>query len=365
MPHATEGDLHAWLDGALSAIDAEGARRLAAHLDRCADCAARLEEERMIRGRANELLDVALPAEPSPAFAEIAGGAPSRRPRWGPERLAWAASVVLALGAGWMGHALLRGTEDPLGTAMLAETGGSVPEADAPVEEVERADADASRAAARLEDAVGANEAEPRNQAPPPPALEQRPAEEQVVAGRDAQVAQQEMREVAAAPLASAAFFEDVPEVADARWRSSDLEEATAWAGRPPIVVPGLEIVDVGVADAAGERLVRVRQALEDGAVIELIARVGASVDDLRYAADESAAGASGRSAEGVAARAAEPAPEGPPPGEALGDRAAKAAIDAPAVLRIVIDGIPVIATARLAPDSLAALLSRAGPPEP
>ncbi|MDH3733641.1 MAG: zf-HC2 domain-containing protein [Gemmatimonadota bacterium] len=109
MRHATEGELHAYLDGALAAIDGRAAEELTAHLSRCADCRALLEEERAIRDRAGELLGAALPGVEAPPFETIVGSADGRATRRVTgERLAWAAGIFVALGAGWMGNALMR-----------------------------------------------------------------------------------------------------------------------------------------------------------------------------------------------------------------------------------------------------------------
>ena len=143
MSHVAEGLLHAHLDGAL---DAEGRREwseAAAHLDVCEDCRRRLEEARAIRGAAAALLAGAA-AEPSPrpAFEELAAAAAARRgedplegrsggpaetgappgrrhrattPWWGfPMKLAWAASLVLAVGAGWIGRQLMIEQGEPV-----------------------------------------------------------------------------------------------------------------------------------------------------------------------------------------------------------------------------------------------------------
>ena len=142
MPHADEGRLHAYLDGALHAEDPEAARALERHVDACADCRALLESEREIRDDAGALLGVSLPPSVSaaPPWDEIlhragrgtegttsapsaaagmdpmgpvegAGKRPGRRGRirWLPagRPLAWAASVVLALGVGWWSRAAL------------------------------------------------------------------------------------------------------------------------------------------------------------------------------------------------------------------------------------------------------------------
>lgn len=107
MSHVDEGTLHAWLDGALDALPEAEAARVREHLATCEACAARLEEERAIRQEAADILGTAVPVpvEP-PAFEEVRALARARaktaRAGMRISRLGWAASIVLALGAGWM-----------------------------------------------------------------------------------------------------------------------------------------------------------------------------------------------------------------------------------------------------------------------
>jgi hypothetical protein len=126
MSHATDGELHAYLDGALTSIDPTRADRLRIHLEGCSDCTARLEDARTLRSRAGEILaDAAPDVVEAPPFEAIlrrraegheeTSGAddpipiPIRRTR---PPLAWAASVAVALGAGWLGHAVWTGTPE-------------------------------------------------------------------------------------------------------------------------------------------------------------------------------------------------------------------------------------------------------------
>ncbi len=109
MSHVDEGALHAYLDGALEEYPAGEARRIRAHLERCERCAEALREARLIRDRAESVLAVpALNVTPPPLeeLKRIAtsGAAETRASRsWGRrQRLGWAASVVLALGIGWI-----------------------------------------------------------------------------------------------------------------------------------------------------------------------------------------------------------------------------------------------------------------------
>jgi len=90
MSHVDEGTLHAYLDGELPGAEMS---RFTAHLAECAECRARLEEERALVQRARDLL--ALVAPPSSRARKRAH--PWRRLRL---PLAWAATVALAFAIG-------------------------------------------------------------------------------------------------------------------------------------------------------------------------------------------------------------------------------------------------------------------------
>lgn len=122
MPHVDEGRLTAWLDGALAPGDAGGGE-VERHLAVCGDCRRRLEEVRDLRVRASGILAAAdLPVAPAPDFerlmararAEAGRGSAMPRRSHGRRRwsagagtgLAWAASLALAVGAGWIARDL-------------------------------------------------------------------------------------------------------------------------------------------------------------------------------------------------------------------------------------------------------------------
>ena len=136
MSHATDGELHAYLDGALASIDPVRADRLKTHLEGCSDCTARLEDTRTLRARAGEILADAEPelvqmppfeailerqakGSESPSHADAPTPIRIRRSR---PPLAWAASVAVALGAGWLGHGVWSGTPSTDGMARLPLT---------------------------------------------------------------------------------------------------------------------------------------------------------------------------------------------------------------------------------------------------
>src|SRR5688572_18403218 len=141
MWHAADGDLHAYLDGALDFYPSGDAQRIREHLESCSECKRRLEEERAIVARAREVLAASGPAQPvAPPFEELkrrADGPPrtvERPRRFAGERLAWAATVVMALGIGWR-----IGVQPPAERSFEAER--DVPPSEAPALDPLAADA--------------------------------------------------------------------------------------------------------------------------------------------------------------------------------------------------------------------------------
>jgi hypothetical protein len=127
MPHVDEGTLNALLDGALRAEDPDRAAAVEAHLDGCPDCRALLENAADVRDRAAGILGAAAPlARPdfqevltraglaaTPGHAGMPGGAAAgaagatrgarlRRQARATRTIAWAATIVLALGTGYL-----------------------------------------------------------------------------------------------------------------------------------------------------------------------------------------------------------------------------------------------------------------------
>src|SRR2546428_7885315 len=98
MSHVDDGTLHAYLDAELSPVQSQDVE---AHIAQCPRCRDRLEEERALIARADELLGLAAP--PDPATPPVPPGDPGPPVRlWWRVGLplAWAAPVGLALGPG-------------------------------------------------------------------------------------------------------------------------------------------------------------------------------------------------------------------------------------------------------------------------
>lgn len=137
MPHIDEGNLTIWLDEA-GALPAGERRSIEAHLSECTECRERLAAMRELREDAQAILRLAAPPEHvKPRFEQILSRATSTPPRpSGTQRhdggakepssypgapisrlvrWAWAASLVVAAGAGWMGRELLQEARDRSG----------------------------------------------------------------------------------------------------------------------------------------------------------------------------------------------------------------------------------------------------------
>jgi len=129
MSHVDEGALHAYLDGALEEYPAAEAVRIREHLDSCAECAERLEAERKIRTDAHAILGLAAPEVELPSFEDLRAYVERTRPKGGAisvhaYRMRLAASVVLALGTGWMLRGGLPGPQGPVADT-AAESGAT------------------------------------------------------------------------------------------------------------------------------------------------------------------------------------------------------------------------------------------------
>jgi anti-sigma factor RsiW len=101
MSHLDEGQIHTLLDGELSPAERIQAEE---HLGGCAECRQLLAEAQAFFAEADRLVNSVVP--PARMVPEIAGSPRARsamgRYRW----IAWAATVVLAVGLGYYGSAL-------------------------------------------------------------------------------------------------------------------------------------------------------------------------------------------------------------------------------------------------------------------
>jgi hypothetical protein len=315
MPHVDEGEMHALLDGAF-AHDAPAAARIREEIATCAECKERFDEAQALRMRAGALLDRALPRPATPPFESVIERAgtveaprPFRFPAGAP--LAWAATIVLALGLGWFGRDWLR---TPPATSRVAEQerAADTRESTAPAQPV----------TAQVETVAAPPPAAPPSVTPQPPAAMQRAQVQprrsepvadlaggagstagqrnerrdegaakaaagraantvgSVAAARDsaARSADQVRQRAAGAPAppaaapaervaATSAFAKD----ASTEWENVTAAQAERMTGRRVLIVPGLTYENVGVTRIDGRYVTRVIQRLPDGNTIEIV----------------------------------------------------------------------------------------------
>ncbi len=422
MSHATEGDLHAYLDGALHDLEPERAAALRKHLQVCSDCRARLSEEKRWRDGAIDLLGSVAPAaaEPPPfadilAAAELAGpsdapAGPSagvsgrvhsgRRPGRRLTELAWAASLLIALGAGWMGRSLmtetgelerLRGLEQnraaPESVELRQAGEETMARGNRPAEEpgdAGKAELDVRRDQLRTDavarpgtppanaDAKGQAEAQSGGAAESATesaettrqaelfdggAEEDSPAPEEAARQKlaeslpeseavDADAADMAVDDVSAADAGFARTGLDAEGAvfkANLSWMPVSREDAAHWLSHELLTVPELPIVEVAISSSDGARLVRVTQRLPSGSVLEVV----------EQAADPGWADAVGGRLRNEQAAPAEPKRQ------SADSRAQDGAAARTAVIADVREGLYVSLRAPVTPDSLAALASR------
>lgn len=162
MSHVDDGILHAYLDGALDALSDAGelpdgttAADVVSHLGTCADCRARLQREREIReGAGLVMADLPLPGAGVPELPALTA---SRARRSRGVALGWAASVVLAVGAGWIGSEVWRADSGPL---PLERSGSTFPES-AAFESAEAGKASDATAPVQASDDMASNSMPP------------------------------------------------------------------------------------------------------------------------------------------------------------------------------------------------------------
>ncbi len=321
MSHMDEGTLHAYLDGAVDAPAERG--RIEDHLRLCADCSALLHAARRDRDEAREVLALLDPGEVRVSDFEAmvrpigGGGGPvagrARLP------LAWAASLVLAVGGGWMGREVFVSVQvDPPGRfapAMSTDAEGPAERAapEAPFEETARTAAPgpqrarqeaasgpptaagetvaaqpaASAAGARMPDSrpgaapdtlERAGEAVARGATTLAPERPQPVGALSLAAEPQARVihapAGDRLEAVEGAELAAfVAYLRSL--AADAAWTPVDEAEIHVLLGRGPAVIEGLAAEAVERLDqpdiGAGSRvIVRVRYRVDDGERVTL-----------------------------------------------------------------------------------------------
>jgi len=255
MLHVDDGTLHTYLDGELAPAEAQG---VDAHLAQCPACRDRLEQERALITRAGELLAMAAPPDRElPPFRAGDLKPPTRL--WWRVRLplAWAATIVLALG---IGTYLGRGVEQGRRAETAADTEPARLRAlEAPIrpEQARRESRVAARGTARKPPAA-------------PPAVPAQPTTDRadyVARQRDAQVAARAM----AAPQPGLVPLDGERDVL--KGSPIGVDTARALLGTDPLVVPGAPIRAIYRAREIGYSAVIVEQALDSSTVIEVVNR--------------------------------------------------------------------------------------------
>lgn len=221
MPHLDDGVLHAMVDGEIPSAELVAVQ---AHLAGCEPCRARLAEARAFATEARVLVEQVEPPGAGRQGGEAAGRLDGRAAgrqggglgSW--RRLAWAASVVLAVG---LGYQTGRRADGPTGGEIVAVAPAPPAAAEAPAERPSPP---------------------PTNRATPiPVASNEARAEEPPV----------EMKASAPAPVVTA-------DAAARREVAEPSAPAAATAGRPTIAAKELSGL------AAGERMALRRQALDE-----------------------------------------------------------------------------------------------------
>ena len=326
MSHIDEVRLHEYLDG-LERPDAATAGRqdgrtaeVEAHLAECAECAALLEEVQLIRDRAATLLRDAAPVHVSmPPFEEIQARAEARA-RKAPRRvfamnrltaLGWAATIVLAVGVGWLARGSFNfGSSEP---EELRQREVAALEVEAPAAAMDVAsgaeEADRGAPVPAQQEATGRRSAhEPvEEEVTTPPMTDERlqmavappaePERTEILAEPSANVAEPEQPAAAKADamvaggvVAGGVVADEeqreargrgaaVPDIdaqvneafAQETWVAADRSAAERHLGRALLTVEGLPVAGVRVGEVSGLPAVLVLQTLPSGDSLDLV----------------------------------------------------------------------------------------------
>jgi Putative zinc-finger len=274
MRHIPEDELHAYLDQALSRSQCV---EIESHLAGCPSCRATRDGIAALRDRTTALLARLAPPRRVPMAFEALRSQGDHRASVRRRRIritAWAASLVLAVAAGWLAAALSR--HEPLRPVAQAPLPASraVPQAVA-----------AGTPAPRPETPAAPHTASPRSGSHPAPARS-REAEPRERTIGDTEAAEPGNRDVAdlqaklalldvTAPLALAPIEPSADHAAESggMWRTMSWDGARNENGDELPHIEGLPVIRVQVqASEAGKRpLMVVAQQLESGQVIETI----------------------------------------------------------------------------------------------
>jgi len=261
MSHVDDGTLHAYLDGELAPAEVQG---VDAHIAQCPACRGRVEEERALISRAGELLALAAPPDRElPPFR--AGDVKPLKRLWWQVRLplAWAATVVLALGIGSYLGSGSRALTDRSVAAPLADRSRELVAADTPARLMAYRTAAEPRVAKRA--------------APPPatpaPAPNAQRVADAVVPRADTATARAyvETGAESEARVSERNRLEDVRDL----WQTGSaisIDSARRVLDADPLVVPGVPIEAIYRGQHIGySAVVIVEQALDSSTMIQVI----------------------------------------------------------------------------------------------
>jgi hypothetical protein len=279
MRHIPEDELHAYLDQGLSRTQCV---EIESHLAVCPSCQATRDGIAALRDRTTALLARLAPPRSVPAGFDVlrqrADEAASQRRRR-VHGVAWAASLVAAVGLGWVASSVVRPSGAGRQAAAVASVPTPAPRAVTPSMPVRNAPRSASRtgAARALSDSAGARPA--------------RPAGKSVeVVAPSAESARPSAREAALSVLDPKPAVEltrlERPGTTgelDGMWRTMSWDGARAEAGEHLPHIDGLPVVQVQVQSGEqGSRPVMVvAQQLSSGQVIRTIEGPATDVSQL------------------------------------------------------------------------------------
>jgi Putative zinc-finger len=291
MRHIPDDELHAYLDQGLSRSQAV---EIESHLAGCPSCRATRDAIAALRDRTTALLaTLAPPRRLPPAFDSLRERAADRASvrRRHVRVVAWAASLVAAVGLGWMASALV-GSAGIGSLAQRESPPAPTVAAPRPAASLAAVDTGVPRRAAppALGSAPGRSAADRTPQATPGRLEPRRPSPtvKQVIDS----AREDSIRAAKLAVLDPAPVFELTPleergpaqgEQLEGMWRTMSWDGAQSETGRSVPHIDGLPVlrVQVQATDQSKRPLMVVAQQLSDGQVIQTIEGPAADVSEL------------------------------------------------------------------------------------
>lgn len=295
MEHMDQGTLHAYLDNQMGTGARPGRQEIEAHLAQCPECRASLEDARRLRDRARGILSESGPRQvAAPPFADVLARAARRPVRRSPRPvvvLAWAASLALAVTAGWFARSVgLRRTQENAAANLVATREPArapaieaKPPATQQVAQAAPTHADTGAAEPPVGAAAGAAPATgavPQSRPVADVALAEGKGAADTAARKLAEAPQPAAAPPPAAPSPTAAVAAE-PAMRRVEPRAIQLTLSQGWVtvspteaarrlGGPLATIPGLPSLGTSVSEAEGAVVARTIQVLGPGQTIEL-----------------------------------------------------------------------------------------------